>query len=148
MHSSTTRIPRGVVESSLPKGEGGERGIASKLNEKHGSIDIPSQIQQTASCRFAMPLLKDTRKAAERLQEGGVPEEQANAIVDLFVDADEQVATKGDLDHTEQQLRMEMEAMEERLTGRIQQTESRLLRWMIGAVGALAGLLAVFEFLL
>jgi len=95
-----------------------------------------------------MPLLKDTRKAAERLQEGGVPEEQANAIVDLFVDADEQVATKGDLDHTEQQLRMEMEAMEERLTGRIQQTESRLLRWMIGAVGALAGLLAVFEFLL
>ena len=147
MHSSTTRIPRGVVESSLPKGEGGERGIASKLNEKHGSIDIPSQIQQTASCRFAMPLLKDTRKAAERLQEGGVPEEQANAIVDLFVDADEQVATKGDLDHTEQQLRDEinhveqqlrtsMEAMEERLTGRIQQTESRLLRWMIGVVGA------------
>ena len=109
--------------------------------------------------RFAMPLLKDTRKAAERLQEGGVPEEQANAIVDLFVDADEQVVTKGDLDHTEQQLRddlkhleqqlrTEMEAMEERLTGRIQQTESRLLRWMIGAVGALAGLLAVFEFLL
>jgi len=105
-----------------------------------------------------MPLLKDTRKAAERLQEGGVPEEQANAIVDLFVDADEQVATKGDLDHTEQQLRddlnhveqqlrAEMEAMEERLTGRIQQTESRLLRWMIGGVGALAGLLAVFEFL-
>jgi len=116
-----------------------------------------------------MPLLKDTRKAAERLQEGGVPEEQANAIVDLFVDADEQVATKGDLDHTEQQLRddldhieqqlrddlnhleqqlrAEMEAMEERLTGRIQRTESRLLRWMIGSVGALVGLLAVFEFL-
>jgi uncharacterized protein YhaN len=95
-----------------------------------------------------MPLLKDTRKAAERLQEGGVPEDQANAIVDLFVDADEQVATKGDLDHAEQQLRSEMEAMEERLTGRIQQVESRLLRWMIGGIGALAGLLAVFEFLL
>lgn len=39
-------------------------------------------------------LLKDTRRGVKRLQEGDVPEKQAHAIVDLFVDADEQIATK------------------------------------------------------
>ncbi len=41
-----------------------------------------------------------------------------------------------------------MEVQEERLMRRIQQTETRLLRWMKGAFAALAGLLTVFEFVL
>lgn len=42
-----------------------------------------------------MPTVIDTRKAFRRLQEqGGFNEEQADAILDLFADVDEQVATK------------------------------------------------------
>jgi len=73
-------------------------------------------------------LLKDTRKATERLQEGGVPKEQADAIVDLFVDAEEQVATKTDLEAAKHEI--------------ISTVTVRLL----ATAGALAALLAVFEF--
>ena len=73
-------------------------------------------------------LLKDTRKATERLQEGGVPKEQADAIVDLFVDAEDQVATKSDLEAVKHEI--------------ISTVTVRL----VTAVGLLAALLAVFEF--
>ena len=82
-----------------------------------------------------MPLLKDAREAVDRLREGGVPEEQANAIVDLFVDADEQVATQSDVERLEAQ----MEAMEERIL--------RTLSFrLFAATGVLAAPLAIFEF--
>ncbi len=72
-------------------------------------------------------LLKDTRKATERLQEGGGPKEQADAIVDLFVDAEEQVATASDLDAVKQEI--------------ISTVTIRL----VPAVGLLAARVAVFE---
>ena len=43
-----------------------------------------------------MPTLIDTREAFRRLQEqGGFTDDQADAIVDIFTDIDEQVATRG-----------------------------------------------------
>jgi hypothetical protein len=110
-----------------------------------------------ASCGFFLVpkdmRLKDTCQAVERLQEGGVPEEQANAIVDLFVDADEQIATQQGLDDLdakidefEQRLSQQMEVQEERLTRKIQETETRLLRWSMGSFAALAALLTLFEY--
>ncbi len=122
-------------------------------------------------------LLKDARQAVKRLQEGGVPEEQANAIVDLFVDADEQIATQQGLNDLDakidgveqrlsarideveqrldakidgeiQRLSQQMEVQEERLTRKIQNTETRLLRWTVGLFTALAALLTIFEFVL
>lgn len=71
--------------------------------------------------------LRDTRKATERLQEGGVPKEEADAIVDLFVDVEEQVATKSDLEVVKHEI--------------ISTVTVRLLT----AVGLLAALPAVFE---
>lgn len=73
-------------------------------------------------------LLKDTRKATERLQEGGGPKEQADAIVDLFVNAEEQVATKSDLEAVKHEI--------------ISTVTIRL----VTAAGLLAALLVVFEF--
>lgn len=59
-----------------------------------------------------MPTLIDTQHAFDRLRrEGGFSEEQADAIVDLFRDADEQVATRSDT---------------ERLDGRIGEAETHL----------------------
>ena len=78
-------------------------------------------------------LLKDARQAVKRLQEGGVPEKQAHAIVDLFVDADEQIATKKGLDdldlkidEVEQRLNARIDGVEERLNARIDGVEERL----------------------
>ena len=53
-----------------------------------------------------MPTLIDTREAFRRLREqGGFSDEQADAIVDIFTDIDEQVATRGDIE----QLRSDLE---------------------------------------
>lgn len=46
-----------------------------------------------------MPTLIDTRNAFRQLrEEGGFSEEQADAIVDLLRDADEEVATRSDIE--------------------------------------------------
>ena len=63
-----------------------------------------------------MPTLIDTREAFRRLQEqGGFTDDQADAIVDIFTDIDEQVATRGDIE----QLRSDLE-------GNIKQLRSNL----------------------
>jgi DNA anti-recombination protein RmuC len=70
-----------------------------------------------------MPTLIDTRKAFRQLQEeGGFTQEQADAIVDVFAEADEQVATRSDLE----QLRQELEDTEDRLRNHIDTVEGRL----------------------
>ena len=90
-----------------------------------------------------MPTLIDTRDAFRRLQnQGGFTEDQADAIVDIFTDVDEQVATRGDIDQlrTElQSIRSEMEAMENRLGQDIQKVRSSIA----GAVAAVGAVLAV-----
>jgi len=90
-----------------------------------------------------MPTLIDTRDAFRRLQnQGGFSEDQADAIVDIFTDVDEQVATRGDIDQlrTElQSIRSEMEAMENRLGQDIQKVRSSI----VTAVAAVGAVLAV-----
>jgi archaellum component FlaC len=90
-----------------------------------------------------MPTPIDTRGAFRQLrEEGGFSEEQADAIVDIFTDVDEQVATRGDIDQlrTElQSIRSEMEAMENRLGQDIQKVRSSI----VTAVAAVGAVLAV-----
>ena len=90
-----------------------------------------------------MPTLIDTRGAFRRLQnQGGFTEDQADAIVDIFTDVDDQVATRGDIDQlrTElQSIRSEMEAMENRLGQDIQKVRSSI----VTAVAAVGAVLAV-----
>lgn len=90
-----------------------------------------------------MPTLIDTRDAFRRLQnQGGFTEDQADAIVDIFTDVDEQVATRGDIEQlrTElQSIRSEMEAMENRLGQDIQKVRSSI----VTAVAAVGAVLAV-----
>jgi hypothetical protein len=66
----------------------------------------------------------DTLKFVERLERAGVPREQASAMAEAFKDAsgEAELATKNDLDR-----------LEIRLMG-----ELNLVRWMLGAVLALA----------
>lgn len=81
-----------------------------------------------------MPI--DTLKAKRRLvEEYGVDDRQAEGIVELVANSEERGVTKSDLN-----------AAEERLNGRIQKAETRVLRWMMASVGVLGALLAVFEF--
>jgi len=66
----------------------------------------------------------DTLKLVERLEKAGVPREQASAMAEAFKDAsgEAELVTKNDLDR-----------LEIRLMG-----ELNLVRWMLGAVLALA----------
>lgn len=92
-----------------------------------------------------MPTLIDTREAFRRLREqGGFTDDQADAIVDIFTDVDEQVATRGDIerldakittveerldekiDGVEKHLDEKIDGVEERLDKKIDEVESRL----------------------
>lgn len=79
-------------------------------------------------------MLIDTHKAVRDLTEVGVPQEQAERFVEVVTRADEQVATKANLD-----------ALEERLT-------RKMWRAAFASAGLtaslVAALLAVFRFLL
>jgi hypothetical protein len=93
-----------------------------------------------------MPTLIDTQKAHRRLTDSGVPETQADAIVDLFRDADDQVATRADIERldarieeVEARLTQRIELSEERLGQRIEQSKSA----MVNAVAAVGAVLAV-----
>jgi flagellar capping protein FliD len=78
-------------------------------------------------------MLIDTRKAFRRLrEEGGFSDAQADAIVDIFTDVDEQVATKGDVERLDSKIgsledRMDQrfEALEERMDQRFAEVDQR-----------------------
>ena len=76
----------------------------------------------------------DTLKFVERLEKAGVSREQASAMAEAFKDAssEAELATKNDLDK-----------LEIRLTG-----ELNLVKWMLGAILALAIANFVKQFLL
>ena len=98
-----------------------------------------------------MPTLIDTQHAFDRLRtEGGFSDEQANAIVDLFRDADEQVATRSDvdrlnerIDEIESRLTQRIELSEERLGQKVQELHASTLRTVVASVGAACAFLAV-----
>jgi len=87
-----------------------------------------------------MPTLIDTRDAFRQLrEEGGFSEDQADAIVDLFRDADEEVATRSDIEELDERLTQRIELSEERLGQRIQEVRSSV----VSAVAAVGAVLAV-----
>jgi len=76
-----------------------------------------------------MLALIDTRDAFRRLrEEGGFSQEQADAIVDLFRDADEEVATRSDIEDLDKRLIQRIELFEDRLRTEMDAMEERL-RW-------------------
>jgi hypothetical protein len=76
-----------------------------------------------------MLALIDTRDAFRRLrEEGGFSQEQADAIVDLFRDADEEVATRSDIEDLDRRLIQRIELFEDRLRTEMDAMEERL-RW-------------------
>ena len=87
-----------------------------------------------------MPTLIDTRTAFRQLRdEGGFSEKQADAIVDLFRDADEEVATRSDIEELDERLTQRIELSEERLGQRIQEVRSSV----VSAIAAVGAVLAV-----
>jgi F0F1-type ATP synthase membrane subunit b/b' len=89
-----------------------------------------------------MPTLIDTRDAFRRLREGGLSEEQADAIVELFRDTDE-VATHGDIEELDEHLTHRIELSEERLGQKMEQIRTSLTRTVVSAVAAVGAVLAV-----
>lgn len=74
-----------------------------------------------------MPTIIDTRKAFRRLQErGGFNEDQADAIVDVLTNVDEQVATKGGLDELGSALKKDIKDLGSDLEGDIKDLRSDL----------------------
>ena len=90
-----------------------------------------------------MPTFIDTQKAHRRLTGSGVPEDQADAIVDLFRDADEQVATRADIEELDKRLTQRIELSEERLGQKIERSRSATVRTVVAAVAAVGAVLAV-----
>ncbi|MDD5296905.1 MAG: hypothetical protein PHU46_08335 [Rhodocyclaceae bacterium] len=73
----------------------------------------------------------DTHKFISKLRQAGLPEAQAEAIADAFRDAsgEAEVATKRDLKEMELHLDSRFESLKGEMT---------LIKWMLGAVVALA----------
>lgn len=98
-----------------------------------------------------MPTLIDTREAFRRLRDqGGFSDEQADAIVDIFTDVDEQVATRNDvdaldtrIDEVEARLTQRIELSEERLGQKIEQVRSGITRTVVATVASVGAVLAL-----
>jgi len=91
-----------------------------------------------------MPTLIDTRNAFRQLrEEGGFSEEQADAIVDLFRDADEEVATRSDIEELDERLTQRIELSEERLGQKVEKKHATTVRTIVASVAAVGAVLAV-----
>ena len=80
----------------------------------------------------------DTHKFIRRLQASGMPEEQAEAIVDAFKDAqsEAELATRRDLKELEIKLEAKLDRLDAKFTG-----EFTLIKWMMGLL--LGGIVAL-----
>jgi len=91
-----------------------------------------------------MPTPIDTLDAFRRLhEEGGFSEEQADAIVDLFRDVDEEVATRSDIDELGERLTRRIELFEERLGQKVEEKHAATVRTVVASVAAVGAVLAV-----
>ena len=98
-----------------------------------------------------MPTPIDTRDAFRRLRdEGGFSESQADAIVDLFRDTDEEVATRSDIgrlderiEEVEGRLTQRIGLSEERLGQKVEGVQSELTRTIVASVAAVGVVLTV-----
>ena len=83
----------------------------------------------------------DTHKFIKKIQSTGLKEEQAEAIVDILKESRsfdlDRLATKDQLQN-----------VEERLTSKIHMMESSLIKWNIGTIIAVVGIVvAILKFL-
>ena len=110
----------------------------------------------------AMTYLIDTAKAIRRIEESGVAHKQAAAIVETFADANEQIATKADIENLAtttkadvENLRNDMNAKIDNLRTEIKRLEAliqssksyllfRMLLMQIGGIGLLFTLIKFF----
>ena len=91
-----------------------------------------------------MLALIDTRDAFRRLrEEGGFSQEQADAIVDLFRDADEEVATRSDIEDLDKRLIQRIELFEDRLRTEMDAMEERLRRQLTTRIYGAAAFITV-----
>jgi len=76
-----------------------------------------------------MAIAVDTLKFLDTLEKAQVPREQARAIVQIVRESHDSsdVATKGDLRHEIALVRKDMDAMEQRMSARMDAQENRLI---------------------
>ena len=65
----------------------------------------------------AMSYLIDTAKAIRRIEATGLANEQAEAIVEIFSSASEQLATKADIDHLRNETNARFDGIDARFDG-------------------------------
>ena len=93
----------------------------------------------------AMSYLIDTAKAIRRIEATGLANEQAEAIVEIFSSASEQVATKADIDH----LRNEMNARFDGVDDKIETAMFKQRVWLASLQAAMtAVVIAVLAIML
>lgn len=103
----------------------------------------------------------DTLKFSKRLREAGVPTAQAEAeaevLSEIFAVNLQELATKGDLLATKEELRHEIKEVRNELSNEIKDVRNELsheikdlrfglLRWIIGLAIAQSGLFGIFKF--
>ena len=95
-----------------------------------------------------MPIPIDTRDAFRQLrEEGGFSEEQADAIIDLFRDADEEVATRSDIEELGERLTHRIGLFEERLGQKIEGVRSELTKTVVASIVAVGAVLTIVTLL-
>ena len=87
----------------------------------------------------AMSYLIDTAKAIRRIEATGLANEQAEAIVEIFSSASEQLATKADIDL----LRIEMNAINARLDSIDDKIETAMFKQRVWLASLQAAMTAV-----
>jgi hypothetical protein len=75
----------------------------------------------------------DTHRFVSRLREAGFDENQAEAVIRVVAEAQEDLATKRDLADVETRLKARIDQFEAHIAG-----EVTLMKWMLGVVVALA----------
>lgn len=108
------------------------------------SIAILINRNLQSSTNEAMTYLIDTAKAIRRIEEAGLPHEQAEAIVETFADANEQVATKSDIDHLRSEMKAEIKRLEEKIASLEKYLLFRIVLTQLAGVGLVFALIKFF----
>jgi hypothetical protein len=78
----------------------------------------------------------DTLELVDKLKTAGIPQEQAEAVVRVIVEAQDGLVTKHDLTEAKNEIKADMNIRFERIDG-----ELKLNRWMLGVL--LAGVISL-----
>ena len=125
-HAGAVQILRVIATHELDLGA-----VAAEQGFRHDCNRLLTT-RITSITVFAMATITfDTLKFVTRLKDSGLSEKQAVAITEAFREAhsDAEVATRRDVE----ELRLEMKNVEARLEGKLAETKSELIRWVVGA---------------